>query len=130
MSWTIYSEDVNTGQRIYVGKTTDLDNKPKVNQETGGFLVCLDDLVNGVYYWYFVVWIQETNSDQSGKDAGEYFGRPNGNTDILNVCKGKVKNRNGHKIHILTAFGFKWKYLKDIEGSTTIEEDGKLYYRP
>ena len=25
--------------------------KPKVNQETGGFLVCLDDLVNGVYYW-------------------------------------------------------------------------------
>lgn len=51
MSWTIYSEDVNTGQRIYVGKTTDLDNKPKVNQETGGFLVCLDDLVNGVYYW-------------------------------------------------------------------------------
>ena len=70
------------------------------------------------------------NVFKSGKDAGEYFGRPNGNSDILNVCKGKVKNRNGHKIHILTAFGFKWKYLKDIEGSTTIEEDGKIYYNP
>lgn len=48
--------------------TTAMSNGTAVNLGTQKILA-----VNGVYYWYFVVWIQETNSDQSGKDAGETF---------------------------------------------------------
>ena len=53
-----------------------------------------------------------------------------GNCEIINVCRGKIKNQNGYEKHCRTAFGFRWKYYCDVEGSTTIEMDGKTYYRP
>ena len=70
------------------------------------------------------------NVFKSAKEAGNYFGKPRGNAEILKVCRGRFKIQNGHIKHNRTAYGFRWKYLKDIEGSTTIEEDGKIYYRP
>ena len=70
------------------------------------------------------------NIFKSGKEAAEYFNKPRGNAEILKVCKGSFKIQNGYKKYNKTAYGFKWKYLTDIEGSTTIEKDGKTYYNP
>ena len=70
------------------------------------------------------------NVFKSGKEAGLFLNKPRGNSEILRVCKGFRIMGNGKKKNINTAYGFKWKYLTDIEGSTTIETDGKTYYRP
>jgi group I intron endonuclease len=35
-----------------------------------------------------------------------------------------------HKKETNIAYGYKWKFWEEIERSTTIEKDGKMYYRP
>lgn len=70
------------------------------------------------------------NIFKSGKEASLFLNKHRGNSEILRACKGFRIMGNGKKKKINTAYGFKWKYLTDIEGSTTIETDGKIYYRP
>lgn len=53
----------------------------------------------------------------SAKAAGEFFGKPKANSEIIKVCKGYI-SPSGKKY--LTALGYKWKY-KDEKSSTTIE---------
>lgn len=55
---------------------------------------------------------------KSAKEAGESFGKPRANSEIIKVCKGYVSPSGRH---YRTALGYKWKYEKDIEGSTTTE---------
>lgn len=53
----------------------------------------------------------------SAKEAGESFGKPRGNSEIIKVCKKYVSPQGKRYI---TALGYKWEY--DIsEGSTTTE---------
>lgn len=54
----------------------------------------------------------------SAKAAGEHFGKPRANSEIIKVCKNYVSPSGRH---YKTALGYKWKYEKDIEGSTTTE---------
>ena len=46
---------------------------------------------------------------------------PSNKTYIGQICKGVVRFQNGYKKKCLTAHGYKWKYLEDVEGSTTTE---------
>ena len=57
------------------------------------------------------------NEFPSAKAAGEFFGKPRANSEIIKVCK-KYISPSGKKY--LTALGYKWKY-KNEESSTTIE---------
>ena len=52
----------------------------------------------------------------SAKAAGDYLGKPRGNSEIIKVCKHYVSPSGRHYI---TALGYKWKYKN--EGSTTTE---------
>lgn len=54
---------------------------------------------------------------ESAKVAGEFFGKPRANSEIIKVCKNYV-SPSGKKY--LTALGYKWRYKND-ESSTTIE---------
>ena len=62
------------------------------------------------------------NIFKSCKDAALFLKKPKGSSEIIRVCKNSFKTQNGYKKYNKTAYGFKWKYLTDIEGSTTIEE--------
>jgi hypothetical protein len=53
----------------------------------------------------------------SAKAAGDYLGKPRGNSEIIKVCK-KYVSPSGR--HYKTALGYKWEY-DDFEGSTTTE---------
>ena len=55
---------------------------------------------------------------KSAKEAGESLGKPRSNSEIIKVCKNYI-SPSGRKY--ITALGYKWKYEKDIKGSTTIE---------
>lgn len=61
----------------------------------------------------------------SGKAAADFLGKPHGSTEIFNACKNKVRYQNGKPHNHKTAYGYKWKYLTDIESSTTIEKNRK-----
>lgn len=50
----------------------------------------------------------------SAKDAGDSFGKPRANSEIIKVCRNYVSPKGKH---YKTALGFKWKYKN--EGSTT-----------
>lgn len=52
----------------------------------------------------------------SAKSAGDSFGKPRANSEIIKVCKNYV-SPSGKKY--ITALGYKWKYKN--EGSTTTE---------
>lgn len=54
----------------------------------------------------------------SAKEAGESFGKPRANSEIIKVCRNYVSPSGKHS---KTALGYKWKYEKDIDGSTTTE---------
>lgn len=54
---------------------------------------------------------------ESAKAAGEFFGKPRANSEIVKVCRGYVSPSGRHYI---TALGYKWKY-KIEESSTTNE---------
>ena len=54
---------------------------------------------------------------ESAKAAGEFFGKPRANSEIVKVCKHYVSPSGKHYI---TALGYKWKY-KFEESSTTSE---------
>lgn len=54
----------------------------------------------------------------SAKEAGDSFGKPRANSEIIKVCRQYVSPSGRH---YKTALGYKWKYEKDIEGSTTTE---------
>lgn len=58
----------------------------------------------------------------SAKKAALSLGKENGSSQIIQVCKKYIKPCGRR---ILSAFGYKWKYLKDIEGSTTTEKTSK-----
>ena len=62
------------------------------------------------------------NIFKSCKDAALFLNKPKGSSEIIRVCKNSFKTQNGYKKYNKTAYGFKWKYLTDIERSTTIEE--------
>ena len=55
----------------------------------------------------------------SAKEAGDSLGKPRGNSEIIKVCK-KYVSPSGRRY--LTAYGYKWEYENNIEGSTTIEK--------
>lgn len=52
----------------------------------------------------------------SAKSAGDSFGKPHANSEIIKVCRNYVTPMGRH---YKTALGFKWKYKN--EGSTTTE---------
>jgi group I intron endonuclease len=56
----------------------------------------------------------------SAKQAGDFFGKPRANSEIIKVCRQYV-SPSGKKY--LTALGFKWEYedKNKFEGSTTTE---------
>ena len=62
----------------------------------------------------------------SAIEATKCFSKSKNATSIINVCKGKVKFQDGCYKKNITAYGYKWKYLKDIEGSTTISDESTL----
>lgn len=66
---------------------------------------------------------------ESAREAARFLNKPQRYDSISNVCLHKVKIQNGYVKHIQTACGFKWEFWEEIERSTTIEKDGKLYYR-
>ena len=55
----------------------------------------------------------------SAKEAALSLGKQNGSSQIIQVCNKYIKPCGRR---VLSAFGYKWKYLKDIEGSTTNEK--------
>lgn len=57
------------------------------------------------------------NRFKSAKKAGESFGKPRANSEIIKVCK-KYISPSGR--HYKTALGYKWEY-DNFEGSTTTE---------
>lgn len=64
----------------------------------------------------------------SAQKAALFLGKKkNCNGTILDACR--EIPRKGHR-KVQTLYGYKWKFKKDIEGSTTIGTDGKLYYCP
>ena len=54
---------------------------------------------------------------KSAKEAGESFGKPRANSEIIKVCR-KYISPSGR--HYKTALGYKWEY-DNFEGSTTTE---------
>ena len=56
------------------------------------------------------------------RKAARSMGNENRRTYISQICNDK-KSQN-------TVYGYIWKFWKDIERSTTIEKDGKIFYCP
>ena len=54
---------------------------------------------------------------KSAKEAGLFFGKPKGNSEIIKVCKNYISPKGKH---YLTALGYKWAYAT-TEDSTTNE---------
>ena len=103
----------------FYGKKHSQETKKIIGEKNGKKVVQIDKNTNEII-----------NIFPSAKAAAEHFNKKRGNSEIINVCRGKIKNQNGYEKHCRTAFGFRWKYYCDVEGSTTIEMDGKTYYRP
>lgn len=52
----------------------------------------------------------------SAKEAGEFFGKPRANSEIIKVCRHYVSPKGRHYI---TALGYKWAYKDEIDNSST-----------
>ena len=52
----------------------------------------------------------------SAKEAGEFFGKPRANSEIIKVCRHYVSPKGRHYI---TALGYKWVYKDEIDNSST-----------
>lgn len=60
----------------------------------------------------------------SAKEAGDFFGKPRANSEIIKVCRGYVSPKGRHYI---TALGYKWKYKDEIDnGATTSINVGNI----
>lgn len=117
----IIEKDINRcGEKnSFYGKKHTEKTKEIIGSKNGKSVVQIDKDTNEII-----------NIFESAKQAADTFNTPRGNSEIIKVCRGSSKLQDGYVKHYRTAYGYKWRYLTDIKGSTTTETDGKTYYRP
>ena len=99
--WVSFEASGSIYKQVGIGEPTEINN----TLYNKLYISTLDAKTNEV--------IQEFSS---AKAAGDYLGKPKGNSEIIKVCKHYVSPSGRHYI---TALGYKWKYKN--EGSTTTE---------
>lgn len=100
----------------FYGKHHSDETKMKISQNNGKEVVQIDKDTNCIISFF-----------NSAHEASNSLGSQKGNSEILKVCRGYISPSGKH---FRTALGYKWKYRSDIEGSTTIGKDGKMYFLP
>ena len=92
----------------FYGKKHSDKAKEIISQKNSKSVVQLDIITNEIIRVF-----------SSAKEAALSLGKQNGSSQIIQVCNKYIKPCGRR---VLSAFGYKWKYLKDIEGSTTNEK--------
>ena len=92
----------------FYGKKHSDKTKEIISQKNSKPVVQLDNMTNEIIRDF-----------SSAKEAALSLGKQNGSSQIIQVCKKYIKPCGRR---VLSAFGYKWKYLNDIEGSTTNEK--------